>query len=71
MSQPMKEYKVMASSMRATYNAGRFKAESREEAIEMAREDYRRSPLGRDLKDVGAFRFYTVDKFPYEDEDED
>ena len=44
--------------MRGTYNAGRFCAESIEEAIEMAREAYRNSSLGRTLKDVGAFRFY-------------
>jgi hypothetical protein len=51
----------------ATYNAGRFVANSPEEACEMAREDYRRSSLGRSLKDAGAFRFFTVDKFDYEE----
>jgi hypothetical protein len=63
------QYKVGASNMRATYNAGLWLAESEEAAIEMARDDYRNSPLGRDLKDVGSFRFYIVDKFDYEDDD--
>ena len=66
----MREYKVMCSSMIATYSAGRYIASSPEEACEMAREEYRNSSLGRQLKDVGAFRFYTVSKFPYEDENE-
>ena len=56
----MKQYKVMASSMIATYNAGTFTAKSAADAIEMAREKYRNSPLGRQLKDVGSFNFYTV-----------
>lgn len=57
----MKQFKVMASSMRATYSAGTFCAKSAADAIEMARENYRNSSLGRQLKDVGSFRFYTVD----------
>jgi len=62
-----KEYKVMASSFRGTYTAGRFVAASAADAIEAARANYRNSDLGRTMKDVGAFRFYTVDKFPHED----
>lgn len=65
----MKQYKVMASSMTATYSAGIFVANSKDEAIEAAKDNYRNSSLGRQLKDVGSFRFYTVDKFPYEDEE--
>ena len=57
----MKQYTIMASSMTATYSAGKFMAKSAQEAIEMARENYRRSQLGQTLKDVGSFRFYTVD----------
>ena len=57
----MKQYKVMASSMTATYSAGKFMAKSAHDAIEMARENYRCSQLGQTLKDVGSFRFYTVD----------
>lgn len=56
----MKQFKVMASSMTATYCAGTFTAKSAADAIEMARENYRNSSLGRQLKDVGSFRFYTV-----------
>ena len=56
----MKQYKVMASSMMATYSAGKSMAKSAQEAVEMARENYRRSELGRSMKDVGSFRFYTV-----------
>jgi hypothetical protein len=63
------EYKVMASSLTATYTAGRFVANSSAEAIEMARESYRNSDLGRRLNDVRAFRFYVVDQFPHERED--
>lgn len=62
-----REYKVRASSMTASYNAGRFIANSPGEACEMARAEYARSSLGRGLKDAGAFRFYTVDKFPHEE----
>lgn len=64
----MREYKVRAASMSATYNAGRFTADSAAEACRMAREDYAKSLLGRSLKDVGAFHFFTVDKFPHEEE---
>ena len=66
----MREYKVMCSSMTATYSAGRFIAPTPEAACEMAREAYAKSVLGRSLRDVGAFRFYTVSQFPYEREDE-
>lgn len=61
-----REYKVRASSLSATYNAGRFIAESPAEACEMARRDYANSPTGRALKDSRSFRFYTVDQFPHE-----
>jgi len=61
-----REFKVRASSLTATYNAGRFCAGSAEAACELAKQDYANSALGRQLKDVGAFRFYTVDKFPHE-----
>lgn len=67
----MKEYKVMCSNMSATYSAGHFIADSAAEACDMAREAYRKSDLGRALKDAGAFRFYTVDKFPHEREEEE
>ena len=66
----MKEYKVMCSSMTATYSAGRFVASSANEACEMARDEYSNSSLGRTLKDAGAFRFYTVSQFPYERDEE-
>ena len=66
----MKEYRVMCSSMSATYSAGRYVANTAEEACQMAREEYQNSSLGKQLKDVGAFRFYTVSKFPYEDDSE-
>ena len=62
----MREFKVCASSMSATYNAGRYIAESAEEACDMAREKYRNSSLGRMARDVMAFRFYTVDQFDFE-----
>lgn len=66
-----KEFKVRAANMSATYNAGRFTANSEQEAIEMAREEYRNSSLGRSFKDVRAFRFFVVDKFDYEEDEED
>jgi len=56
----MIEYKVMASSMIATYRAGKFSAGSPDAAVRLAKQAYRASPLGRELKDVGAFRFYVV-----------
>jgi hypothetical protein len=56
----MKVYAIGASSMTATYSAGKFVADSAEEAIEKAKENYRKSPVGRDFKDVGAFRFYVT-----------
>lgn len=52
-------YEIGASNLHGTYNAGRFVAETPEEAIEQARERYRLSGLGRALKDVAAFRFYV------------
>ena len=55
-----REHHVRASSLSATYNAGRFVADSPQEAIEMAREQYQRSPLGRQMNDVRAFRFYVA-----------
>ena len=58
----MKVYSIGASNMSATYSAGKYIAESRDEAIQKARENYRRSPLGRALRDVGAFRFYITDE---------
>jgi len=57
----MKEYKVMASSMIATYRAGKYVAGNKAEAIQMAKEKYRNSIIGRELRDVSAFRFYIVD----------
>lgn len=63
-----REYRVQASSLTATYNAGRFVAESPEQACRMAREEYGRSATGRMLKDAGAFRFYTVDRFTHEED---
>jgi hypothetical protein len=54
-----KLYRVKASSMTATYTVGTFVADSPEEACEKGREDYRRSDVGRSLRDVGAFRFYA------------
>ena len=62
-----REYKVRASNLNATYNAGRFVADSTQEACSKAAEAYASSTLGRQLNDVGAFRFYTVDKFPHEE----
>ena len=58
----MKEFKVMASNMYATYRAGAFIASSPSEAIEMAKENYRRS--AGYMNDVGAFRFYVVSEWP-------
>ena len=66
-----KEYKVMASSLTGTYSAGRFVAESPEDACEQARAAYRNSSLGRTMRDAGAFRFYTVANFPHETENAD
>ena len=56
----MRVYKMGASSMSGTYTAGTFVAESEDEAQEKAREAYRNSPLGRGLKNAGAFRFYVI-----------
>lgn len=67
----MKEYKVMASNMFATYKAGRYTADSAEDACTMAFLAYAVSVLGRELEDADAFRFYTVDKWPDEEEDEE
>ena len=51
---------VRASSMSATYTAGVWCTESDAEAIEQAKEHYATSPLGRSMKDLGAFRFYVA-----------
>lgn len=67
----LREYKVMASSMTATYSAGRFVAASPAEACEMARKEYCDNSLGRQLEDAGAFRFYTVSQFPHERDDDE
>lgn len=56
----LKTRKVMAANFHGTYSAGVFEAESDQEAIEMAKESYRRSPIGRDFKDLGAFRFWVT-----------
>jgi hypothetical protein len=57
----VKVYRVKASSMTATYTAGVYAANSPQEACEQAQEEYRRSDLGRTLRDVGAFRFYATE----------
>lgn len=54
-----REYLVKASSLHATYTAGRFCATSPEEATDMAQTAYCNSSLGRALKDTGAFRFWV------------
>lgn len=59
-----KEYKVMANSMAATYRAGRHIADNKAEACKKARMEYAKSPVGRAIKDVGAFRFYVVAEWP-------
>jgi len=51
---------VRASSMTATYNAGVFYTDSNDEAIELARDGYASSAMGRQFRDVGAFRFYVA-----------
>ena len=53
-------YTVKASSLTATYTAGRYQADSKADAIEQARNAYRDSPTGRALGDCGAFRFYVA-----------
>jgi hypothetical protein len=58
----MKLFTVGAANMSASYEAGRFVAESKEEAIEKARTRYATSSLGRQLNDAGAFRFYVTDE---------
>jgi len=55
----VKLYVIGCANFHATYDAGRFVAESPEEAIEKARARYRTSDLGRMLNDVAAFRFYV------------
>ena len=59
----MREYKVMASSLGGTCTAGKYVAETAQEAIQQARAVYVKSPLGRRFKDVGGFQFYIVDQF--------
>jgi len=61
-----REYKVCCSILNKIYAAGRAIADSPEEACEIVRKDHARFPLERSLKDAGGFRFFTVDKFPYE-----
>jgi len=56
----MKLYTVKANSFSGVYNAGRYVADSPEEAKRKAAEDYRSSPLGRTQKDVGAFHFFIT-----------
>lgn len=51
---------VKASSLSATYTAGIYYTASDEEAISQARDHYADSALGRQMKDVGAFRFYVA-----------
>ena len=51
----MKVWRVTASSMFATYSAGVYTADTREDAIEQARDHYRQSRAGRAMNDVGAF----------------
>jgi hypothetical protein len=51
---------VKASSLSATYAAGIYVTASDAEAVELARDAYRDSQLGRTMKDVGAFRFYVA-----------
>jgi hypothetical protein len=53
-------WRVKASNLYATYTAGVYVTDTAEEACEMARNDYRDSPLGRACKDVRAFRFYAT-----------
>lgn len=60
----MREYIVQCSNMRATYTAGTYVADSPEEAKRLAREDYRKSAIGRALSDVGAFRFWVSSPVP-------
>jgi hypothetical protein len=55
----MREYLIKASNMSATYTAGRYCANSPQEACAMAREDYRNSAMGRQFKDTAAFRFWV------------
>jgi len=56
----MKNYLVKCSNFYATYSAGKYQAESEQEAIEKARREYADSSLGRMLKDVGAFSFWVA-----------
>lgn len=57
---PMIPRKVRAANMSATYTAGVFCTETDADAIRQAREQYATSPLGRQLRDVGAFRFFIT-----------
>lgn len=54
----MREFYVGAANFHGTYKAGRYVAETAQDAIDQARRDYANSPLGRSLHDVGAFRFF-------------
>lgn len=51
---------VMASNASAVYQAGRYVARSPSEAIDMAREAYRNSNIGRKLNDTASFRFWVA-----------
>jgi hypothetical protein len=64
-----REFKVMCSNTFGTYTAGKHIADTAEQACDMARDAYRNSSLGRHMNDVGAFRFFTVNKFPHEEEE--
>lgn len=55
-----RERLVKASSLSATYSAGRFESDSDTDAIEQAKDTYNNSALGRQLKDIGAFRFWIA-----------
>jgi len=53
-------YTVKANSFSGVYTAGKYVANSPEEAKQKAAEDYRNSSLGRQLKDVNAFHFFIT-----------
>ena len=59
----MREFRVRAANFYATYNAGRYVAESAENAIEQAKQEGRRAGTH-----PGEFKFFVVDKFPDEKE---
>jgi hypothetical protein len=57
----MRTYTVMATGLGGTYTAGTYQAESAEDACEAARSDYAASQAGREMRDVGAFRFWVAE----------